>query len=219
MAATKVYLEVGANKTFACACDWPGWCRSGRDDAAALETLAAYADRYAPVVRRAGLRFPATATRAFDVVERRKGSASTDFGALDGPTASDFDEPLTAREAGRLAAIVAAADATFWDVVQHCSARLRKGPRGGGRDRDQIAAHVLEAEASYVRKIGLRQHAPGIADTAAIAANRDEVVGALRAARRPVPDLTTKAWPYRYLARRIAWHLLDHAWEIEDKRE
>jgi hypothetical protein len=24
-------------------------------------------------------------------------------------------------------------------------------------------------------------------------------------------------WPPRYAARRIAWHVLDHAWEIEDK--
>jgi hypothetical protein len=27
-----------------------------------------------------------------------------------------------------------------------------------------------------------------------------------------------KDWPLRYAARRIAWHALDHAWEIEDRR-
>ena len=26
-----------------------------------------------------------------------------------------------------------------------------------------------------------------------------------------------KKWPPRYAARRIAWHALDHAWEIEDR--
>jgi hypothetical protein len=26
-----------------------------------------------------------------------------------------------------------------------------------------------------------------------------------------------KRWPPRYVARRMAWHLLDHAWEIEDR--
>jgi hypothetical protein len=26
-----------------------------------------------------------------------------------------------------------------------------------------------------------------------------------------------KRWPPRYAARRIAWHVLDHAWEIEDR--
>ena len=29
----------------------------------------------------------------------------------------------------------------------------------------------------------------------------------------PVP----KGWPHRYAARRIAWHVLDHAWEMEDR--
>ena len=26
-------------------------------------------------------------------------------------------------------------------------------------------------------------------------------------------------WPARYAARRIAWHVLDHAWEIEDRSD
>jgi hypothetical protein len=26
------------------------------------------------------------------------------------------------------------------------------------------------------------------------------------------------AWPARYVLRRMAWHVLDHAWEIEDRR-
>jgi hypothetical protein len=28
-----------------------------------------------------------------------------------------------------------------------------------------------------------------------------------------------RRWPIRYAARRIAWHALDHAWEIEDRSE
>jgi hypothetical protein len=24
-------------------------------------------------------------------------------------------------------------------------------------------------------------------------------------------------WPPRYFVRRVAWHVLDHAWEIEDR--
>jgi hypothetical protein len=28
-----------------------------------------------------------------------------------------------------------------------------------------------------------------------------------------------RRWPPRYAARRIAWHVLDHAWEIEDRSE
>jgi hypothetical protein len=32
---------------------------------------------------------------------------------------------------------------------------------------------------------------------------------------RPVP----KGWLPRYAARRIAWHVLDHAWEMQDRTE
>ncbi len=49
-----VCLEVTPTQTFASALDWPGWCRAGRDESAALEALASYAERYAPVARRPG---------------------------------------------------------------------------------------------------------------------------------------------------------------------
>jgi hypothetical protein len=47
---------------------------------------------------------------------------------------------------------------------------------------------------------------------------RADVLAALRAARSGEPP-GPKGWPPRYAARRIAWHALDHAWEIEDRRE
>jgi hypothetical protein len=28
---------------------------------------------------------------------------------------------------------------------------------------------------------------------------------------------TATRWPLPYLVRRTAWHVLDHAWEVEDK--
>ena len=37
--ATRCYLEVGKKRVFACALDWPGWCRSGRDERLAIEAL------------------------------------------------------------------------------------------------------------------------------------------------------------------------------------
>jgi len=42
IAETPVYLESGSRRTFAGAIDWPGWCRSGRDEASALEALLSY---------------------------------------------------------------------------------------------------------------------------------------------------------------------------------
>jgi len=59
--ATKVYLEVGSRKVFACALDWPRWCRSGKDEEAALSRLAEYAARYATAPAEAGVRFPKNA--------------------------------------------------------------------------------------------------------------------------------------------------------------
>src|SRR5688572_19992747 len=63
---TRVYLEIGAKRTFAMALDWPGWGRSGRTAEEALEALADYATRYAPVAKKAGLSVDAT----FDVWSR-----------------------------------------------------------------------------------------------------------------------------------------------------
>lgn len=216
--ATKVYLEVGKSKVFASALDWPGWSRSAKTEEGALEALAAYADRYRPVAERAGVRFPKSAADTFDVIERVKGDATTDFGAPSKAAKAD-DQPLTKAQAERLASLLEAAWALLADVVAGAPAALRKGPRGGGRDRDKIVEHVCNAEQSYGRKIGVSHSAPDRRRPGGIDAMRADIAAALRSARQPVPDLETKAWPYRYAARRIAWHVLDHAWEIEDKSE
>jgi hypothetical protein len=202
---TPVYLEVGAKKVFACSLDWPGWCRAAKTDDEALHALAAYAERYRPVAEAAGLRLPKSAADTFDVVERLKGDPTTDFGAPGVPAAAD-GEPLTKAQAGRLATIVEAAWALFDRVAAHAPAELRKGPRGGGRDRDKMVAHVVDAEVAYFRKVGVRD-------------GRAAFVDALRAAREPQPELETRSWPWRYTARRVAWHALDHAWEMEDRSE
>ncbi len=206
---TDVYVEKGPKKVFACALEWPGWARSGKTEDEALRTLAEYAERYRPVAERAGVRFPKSAGDDLRVVERVKGSSSTDFGV---PAALDVradERALTKASAGRLADLVEASWAYFDDVAAGAPASLRKGPRGGGRDRDAIVAHVENAEAAYGNKIGVRP------------VTREALVGALRAARKAMPDSTATGkstpWPYRYAARRIAWHVLDHAWEIEDK--
>ena len=202
---TPVYLEAGAKKVFAAAVDWPGWCRAGKTEDAALEALAAYVDRYRPVAEEAGVRFPKSAADSFDVVERVKGDATTDFGAPSKSIAADAT-PLTKAQAERLASLVEATWTVFDKVVKASPAELRKGPRGGGRDRDKMVAHVVEAEAAYFRKVGVKD-------------GRDAFLDALRAARQPQPELTTKTWPWRYAARRVAWHVLDHAWEMEDRSE
>jgi hypothetical protein len=219
MAPTPVYLEVGAKKVFACSLDWPGWCRAGRTEEAALEALGAYAGRYSAVAAAAGVRFPSTAGRSFDVVERVKGSATTDFGAP-GEAASADAEPLTAARAERLASLVEASWVVLAAVAGSAPAQLRKGPRGGGRDRDGIVAHVASAEFGYARKLGVRHKAADdpLAAPEAVEALRAEVLEALRSARKGEP-LVDNGWLPRYAARRFAWHAVDHAWEIEDRSD
>jgi hypothetical protein len=43
----RTYLEIGGRRVFAGSLDWPGWCRSGRDEEGALRALFAYGPRYA----------------------------------------------------------------------------------------------------------------------------------------------------------------------------
>jgi hypothetical protein len=212
-APTAVYMESGAKRTFACAFDWPGWCRSGRSEDGALEALAAARSRYAVVAMEAGIPFPSGAADAVEVVERITGSKNADFGTLGAPIVRDA-EPMTEAEADRQVAMLSAAWRVFDRVVAGAPPELRKGPRGGGRDRDRIVDHVLGGEVAYASRLGLRLRQPGLGDGAAILAHREEILRALTARTGVVSG---KGWPLRYAARRFAWHVLDHAWEIEDR--
>jgi hypothetical protein len=205
--STPVYIESGTKRAFAIAADWPGWARSGRHEQAALDALADYAARYAPVAQRAGVRFPARAATSFEVVQRLKGKGATDFGVPSEVAAGDR-RPLTAAQAKRGVAVLEASWAYLADVAATAPATLRKGPRGGGRDRDAIVEHVIEAEDSYARTVGIREKDP--------VARRAALASLLRQTSDGSP-LNGKRWPARYAMRRIAWHVLDHAWEIEDK--
>lgn len=212
-ASTRVYLELGARRVFASAADWPGWCRSGKDEKTALEALAGVAPKYAPVAKAARIAF--APGEGFDVVERLPGNATTDFGAPGAIAKAEFKR-LTKKGAGRLSALVSASWTVFDRTVEIAPASLRKGPRGGGRDRDAIVEHVLGAETAYARKLGLRLTQPPAGDLAAVREHRNAIVAGLRAGTKGVTD---KGWPARYAARRIAWHALDHAWEIENRTD
>ena len=215
----RVCLETGGRLSFASALDWPGWSRSGRGEEAAVERLRAYASRYAPVVRAAGVEPPDPAR--VEIVERLRGSATTDFGVPEA-IAEVEREPVTAGEFERLVGLMAAGWETFDQVVAGAPASLRKGPRGGGRDRDAIVDHVVGAEVEmYARKLALRLPRPALDDLAARAAARTSLANALRATAGPEPNPAagSKGWPPRYAIRRIAWHVLDHAWEVEDRSD
>ena len=160
-----VCLDVSAKQAVASALDWPGWCRAGRDKGAALAALASYAGRYAPVAGQAGVSFPATVV--FDVVERVPGGPATAFAAPECRrpfpqiTAEAERAEVTPAAARRLADLATAAWAAFDEIAAASPAELRKGPRGGGRDRDKIIDHVISAEAAYARKLGVKRKGRG----------------------------------------------------------
>jgi hypothetical protein len=206
------YLEVGTKRVFAGALEWPGWIRAGKTEEQAMAALVAAAGRYARVVALVGLSLP---DPDFEIEESLAGDVTTDFGAPSGITEADR-APLTAKEAKRVADLVAASWTYLDQVVAGAPAELRKGPRGGGRDRDKIVDHVVGAEAAYAWKLGIRERDLPAAGDGAISALRTALLEVLGAPSTGEP-LKEKGWPPRYAARRIAWHVLDHAWEIEDR--
>src|SRR2546428_13099855 len=121
---------MGSKRVFACAYDWPGWCRSGKDEASALAALAAYAPRYAPVARAARIPFKAGG-EAFRVREHLRGGATTDFGAPEKVAKRDT-KPMARQEADRLAGLGGPAWAIFGKGFGRCPAWPHKGARGWG---------------------------------------------------------------------------------------
>jgi hypothetical protein len=214
-ASSNVYIETGNKRAFACSLEWPGLARSGKTEDAALAALASYLPRYAPVAALAKIDFDLSDDWQMLVVERvptRSGGA--DFGVPTTVLKSDQGN-LGADEASRTAALLSAS----WDFLDAIAAdappELRKGPRGGGRDRDAIVAHVAGAEQLFGRKVGLKLPVPAPGDRDVVVVNRGAVLEWCRSGRA-YPD-SREAWPPRYAARRLIWHVLDHAWEIEDR--
>lgn len=215
----KVAIEATAKKAFATAIDWPGWSRSGKTPDLALEALTRYGPRYAAVAREAGESFPndAVETGDFEIEEQADGGSGTEFGVPSRVTDADR-RPVSAVEADRLRRLVGAAWSTFDRTAAGAPAELRKGPRGGGRDRDKMIGHVVEADHAYAREIGLRLKPPTRGDRPAIEALRAAMLEVIGSPSDGSP-LAGRRWTARYAAGRIAWHALDHAWEIEDRSE
>ena len=203
--------ESGKAKTFISMTDWPGWSRSGKTESEAITTLTAYADRYRQVIELAGLHDLPTDV---EIVDRLPGNGQTDFGVPGRVHDLDY-QPIDADEAARLVEILKACWLQFDDMRGRVSAELRKGPRGGGRDRDAIVEHVVEADRGYARGLGVKTPSFDTLSTKARQEHSQAVYDALM--ERRDGQTTGKAWPMHYTVRRMAWHILDHTWEMEDK--
>ncbi len=209
-------LETTPKRAFASAIDWPGLARSGKTESGAIDALLACLDRYAEVAHAAGA-VPPTFVVVAEVVEAGAGDASTDFG-VPGRLRDADRRPTGKAEAERLAAIVAAAWARLDENAGAAPEALRKGPRGGGRDTSKIVEHALMSDFAYAREMGLGYPVPRTADPASTQALRDAMLDILRTPSDG-SALAGRKWTVRYAAHRIAWHALDHAWEIEDRTE
>jgi hypothetical protein len=183
-----VAVEAADKKVFVSALDWPGWSRSGKTEEQAIESLLEHAPRYAVVAKAAGLDFDADGI-TIDPVERDPGDASTTFG-VPGAIGEADRRPVSAAEAKRLGAIVEAAWNEFDRVAAKAPESLRKGPRGGGRDRSKIVEHVNGSDEGYANVMGIK----GIDD---VAGRRKAVLEVLCQPSDGSP-LAGKRWPPRW---------------------
>jgi hypothetical protein len=217
-AAIRVMLEQGKNKAVASAFDWPGWDRGAKSEADALAVLAKYRPRYAKVAGIAGLAGEFGRTGGMRVVERLEGTGTTDFYTLSARTATPEHKKMSEAECERKIALLQACWTYFDDVASRVSAELRKGPRGGGRDRDRIVRHTNGAEiVEFAVKAGVvtPDDAWRNPDHKKLGAHRAAFCAAIRDYNtRGAP---ARAWAVQFLIRRCAYHMPDHAWEMEDR--
>ena len=204
-------------KSAAFAIDWPGWSRGAKTAELALETLEGYRERYRPVATTAGLGDEFAAAGPLDIIEDRVGPGSTDFWGISFAPCSLEHGPMTGEELDRRIALLQACWAFFDGVAGRVSPEMRKGPRGGGRDRDRIISHTIRTESEdFAKKVGLRTPEFGGMTPDGLRAHREAYVAAMRAANGD--GMTrTRSWTLQFLVRHSAYHVLDHAWEMEDK--
>jgi hypothetical protein len=210
---TDIYLELAGKKAIAWSLGWPGWCRIRASEEAAVQALIEYEPRYRLIAQRAGMNF---APGNLVVVERLAGNANTAWG-VPSVLAAVESQPLEAPTAQCLVALLRASWDLLDEALASAPAQLRKGPRGGGRDPDEIRHHVVDAERAYARKIGVRHKPFDVHDHDAVEALRAEIAAVLSQPSSGEP-LVPGGWNASYAVRRMAWHVVDHLWEIEDRR-
>jgi hypothetical protein len=218
--AMRVVLERGpkAKMFVAFAVDWPGWSRGSKTADGALETFAAYRERYRPIAVRAGLGPAFDADGPLEVVEDRVGTGSTDFWGISFSPSSLEQEPMDAAELEHKITVLQACWAYFDDVAARVSPQMRRGPRGGGRDRDTIIRHTVRTESEdFAKKVGLVVPERGAMAPGALAPYRSAYVEAMRAYQRGEVKRPMRSWTLAFLVRHSAFHTMDHAWEMEDK--
>jgi hypothetical protein len=212
----RVMVETGKKKTVIAALDWIGWERGAKSEDDAVGAFGRYGSRYARVAAFAGVARHFDAAGPLTIVERVAGSGQTDFYGLSARWTSDEQGPMSDEQCERKIGLLRACWAYFDEVSARVSAELRKGPRGGGRDRDLIVRHVRVVEAlEFAVKVGLTTTRETVLTPDGLAAYREEYCSAIRAYN--ARGVAARTWPLQYLVRHSAYHVLDHTWEMEDR--
>ena len=205
-------------KAVAFAVDWPGWSRGAKTPELALELLEAYRERYRPVAEAAGLADELDSAGALEVVEDAIGTGSTDFWGISFAPSSLEQEPMDEAELDRKVALLRACWAFFDATRARVSPEMRKGPRGGGRDRDEIVRHVVRVESlDFAKRVGLRvpEEGPPLTQEG-LRAYRESYVELIRAYNTG-EGKRMRSWNLPFVVRHSAFHTMDHAWEMADK--
>ncbi len=213
----RVVLELGKKRrVVAGATDWPGLDRWGTSEDDALAKLSAYHSRYAAVADRAGMGSAFSAARTIEVVERVPGSSSTDFWGIAHVPSQIEGQVLPPADLERRLDLLRACWAEFDDIGARVSEELRPGSRNGGRSRDQIVRHVYGNEpGQFSRKIEVRTPLEVVLTANGLVAHRQAYLEAIRAYNAQAKP--ARSWPIQFLVRRTAHHVMDHAWELEDR--
>jgi hypothetical protein len=198
--------------------DWLGWSRGAKTAELALETLEAYRARYRPVAAIAQLSSEFDAAGPIEIVEDRVGPGSTDFWGISFSASSTEHGPLTDAQFERAVTLLRACWTYFDGVAERVSPEMRKGPRGGGRDRDRIIRHTIRTESEdFAKQVGLRIPEEAALTPEGLRQHREQYVAAMRAYNAGQADRRMRSWTLPFLIRHSAFHTLDHAWEMEDK--
>jgi hypothetical protein len=213
----RVILEIGKKRrVVAGAMDWPGLDRWGTSDDNAVEKLVSYVPRYAGVAERAGLEAEFDRARDLEVVERVPGSSSTDFWGIAHVPSQIEGEVLSSADLERRLDLLRACWAYFDDTAARVSRELRPGPRSAGRSRDQIIRHVyLNEPEQWSRKVEVRTPLEDVLVPDGLAKHRQAYLDGIRAYN--AEGKPARSWPIQFLVRRTAQHVMDHAWEMEDR--
>jgi hypothetical protein len=205
-------------RSVAFALDWPGWSRGAKTAEEALATLESYRARYRTVAELAGMGPEFDAAGPLEIVEDRVGTGSTDFWAISFSPSSTEQDPMDEAELERKLSLLRAAWAIFDGVAARVSPEMRKGVRGGGRERDEIIGHVIRVESmDFAKGVGIVVPDGNALIPDGIPGYREAYVAAMRAYNSGEVAKRMRSRTLPFLIRHSAFHTLDHAWEMEDK--